>query len=86
MYDSSLKRVRERQKQTSKQERKKENNNLEAGQHFYRAFDRFGQVKFPDDGSILGSSQFSILLQLPSKMLLNSKVVKIDQKIIFSLC
>jgi len=27
----------------------------------------FGQAKFPDGGSVLGLSQFSILLQLPLK-------------------
>jgi len=52
----------------------------------YRAFHRFGQAKFPDGGSILGSKQFLILSQLPSKILLNSKVVKINQKIIILLC
>jgi len=52
----------------------------------HRAFHIFEQAKFPDDGSILGSSQFSMLPQLPLKMLLNSKVVKIDPKIIISLC
>ncbi len=51
----------------------------------YRAFHRFGQAKFPDGGSILGSSQFSILPQLPPKILFDSKVVKIDPKIIISL-
>jgi len=50
-------------------------------QHTYRAFHRFGQDKFPDGVLVLGLSQFSILLQLPPKILLNSKVVKIDQKI-----
>jgi hypothetical protein len=38
------------------------------------------QAKFPNGGLILGSSQFSILPQLPLKMMLNSKVVKIDTK------
>jgi len=33
----------------------------------YRAFHRFGQAKFPDGGSVLGSSQFSVLPQLPQK-------------------
>jgi len=33
----------------------------------YREFHRFGQAKFPDEGLILGSSQFSILPQLPQK-------------------
>ena len=53
---------------------------------YYRAFHRFGQAKFPDGGSVFGSSQFSILSQLPSKMLLDSKVVKINPKIIILLC
>jgi len=42
---------------------------------YYRVFHRFGHAKFPDDGSIIDSSQFSILPQLPPKMLLDSKVV-----------
>jgi len=51
-----------------------------------RAFHGFGQAQFPDGGSVLGSSQFSILPQLPPKIMLDSKVVKIDRKIIISLC
>ncbi len=51
----------------------------------YKAFHGFGQAKFSDGGSVLGSSQFSILPQLPPKVLLNSKVVKINPKIIMSL-
>ncbi len=47
----------------------------------YRAFHRFGHAKFPNDGSVLGSSQFPTLPQLPPKILLNSKLVKIDPKI-----
>ncbi len=31
----------------------------------YRAFHRFGQAKFPGFGLILGTSQFSVLPQLP---------------------
>jgi len=50
-----------------------------------RAFHRFGQAKFPDGGSVLGSSQFSILSQLPLKTILGLKVVKIDSKISNSL-
>jgi len=54
---------------------------------WYRAFHRFGQAKFPDGGSVLGSNQFSILPpQLPLKMMLRLKVVKIDSKISNSLC
>jgi len=54
--------------------------------YFYRAFHRFGKAKFPDGGLVLGSSQFSILPQLPPKILLDSKVVKIDPQIIIKLC
>ena len=38
-----------------------------------------------DGGSVLGSGQFSILPQLHQKILLDSKVVKIDSKIIIPL-
>jgi len=31
----------------------------------YRVFQGFGQAKFPDGGSILGSSQLSLLSKLP---------------------
>jgi len=48
-------------------------------------FHGFGQAEFLDGGSVLGLRQFSKLLQLPSKIMLNSKVVKIDPKIIISL-
>jgi len=59
---------------------------LKSRDRFYRAYHGFGHAKFPDDGSVLSSSQFSILppSQLPPKILLDSKVVKIDTKI--SLC
>jgi len=53
---------------------------------YYRAFHRFGQAKFPDGGSVLGSSQFSVLPQLPPKTMLSLKEVKIDLKISYSLC
>ena len=43
---------------------------------------RFGQAKFACGGQVLGSSQFSLLPQLPEKTKLASKVVKIDSKII----
>jgi hypothetical protein len=49
-------------------------------------FHGFGQAKFPDSGFVLGLNQFSILPQLPPKILLFTKVVKIDPKIIISLC
>ncbi len=52
---------------------------------YYKAFHRLKQYKFPDGGSVLGSSQFSILPQLPPNILLNSKVVKINPKIIILL-
>jgi hypothetical protein len=52
---------------------------------WYSLFHQFRQAKFANGGSILSSSQFSILPQLPQKMKLASKVVKIDPKIIFSL-
>jgi len=45
-------------------------------------FHGFGQAKFADGGSILGSSQSSLLSELPLKTTLNLKVVKIDLKII----
>jgi len=48
-------------------------------------FHGFGQAKFPDSGLVLGLNQFSILPQLPPKILLDSKVVKIDPKIVISL-
>jgi len=51
----------------------------------YRAFHGFGQAKFLDGGLVLGSRQFSILPQLPPKILLDSKVVKIDPKMIILL-
>ena len=51
-----------------------------------RSFHGFGQAKFAYGCSVLGLSQFTLLLpQLPSKILLNSKVVKMDPKIIISL-
>jgi hypothetical protein len=53
---------------------------------YHRAFHRFGQGKFPDGGSVLGSSQFSVLPQLPPKTMLSLKEVKIDLKISYSLC
>jgi hypothetical protein len=46
--------------------------------NLYRVFHGFWQAKFPNSGLFLGSSQFSILPQLPPKILLDSKVVKID--------
>jgi hypothetical protein len=51
----------------------------------YSVFHRFKQAKFAYGGSILSSSQFLLLPQLPQKMELASKVVKVDSKIIVSL-
>jgi len=48
-------------------------------------FHRFGQAKFADGGSILGLRQLSLLSELPLKMMINLKVVKINSKKIFSL-
>jgi len=49
-------------------------------------FHGFGQAEFADSGLILGSSQFTLLPQLPQKMMLSLKVVKNDSKISNSLC
>ena len=46
----------------------------------YSVFHRLRQAKFDNGGSILSSSQFLILPQLPEKLKLASKVVKIDSK------
>ncbi len=51
-----------------------------------RAFHRFGHAKFPDGGSVLGSSQFSVMPQLPPKTMLGLKEVKIGSTISNSLC
>ena len=51
---------------------------------YYSAYHGFGQAKIPNGGLILGSSQFSLLPQLPQKMMLTSKVVKSDPKAIVS--
>jgi len=48
-------------------------------------FTGFWQAKFAFSGLILGSSQFTILPQMPLKMMLSLKVVKIDLKISNSL-
>ena len=45
----------------------------------YRAFHGFGQAKFPDGVSDSDLSLFSLLPQLPLKMMLGLKVVKIDK-------
>jgi len=48
----------------------------------------FGQSKFPDGGSVLGLSQFSILLQLKPQLKNNAplKVFNMEPKIIISFC
>jgi len=51
----------------------------------YRAFHGFGITKFAYGGSILGSSQFTLLSHLPLKMMLKFKVAKINSKIIILL-
>ncbi len=48
----------------------------------YSVFQGFSKAKFAYGDSILRSSQFLILPQLPQKMKLTSKVVKIDKIII----
>jgi len=48
--------------------------------NFYRAFHRFGLAKFPDGGSVLGSSLFSILPQLPPKYCSIQKWSKLTEK------
>ncbi len=48
----------------------------------YSVFHRFRQAKFDYGGSILSSSQFLLLHQLPQKVKLTLKVVKVDSKII----
>jgi hypothetical protein len=51
----------------------------------YSVFQGFRQAKSANGGSILSSSQFLIRSQLPQKMKLASKVVKVDTKIIILL-
>ncbi len=51
----------------------------------YSVFQGFSKAKSANGGSILSSSQFLILPQLPQKIKLASKVVKVDSKIITSL-
>jgi len=43
-----------------------------------------GKLNFPDGGSVFDLSKFSILPQLPSKIMTDLKVVKIKPKIIIS--
>jgi len=51
----------------------------------YRVIHRCRQAKFAYGGLILGSSQCTLLPQLPLKMMLDSKVVKIDSNVIILL-
>jgi hypothetical protein len=51
----------------------------------YSVFQGFSKAKSANGGSILSSSQFLILPQLPQKIKLASKVVKVDSKIIILL-
>jgi hypothetical protein len=50
--------------------------------YFYSVFQWFSKAKSANGGSILRSSQFLMLPQLPQKIKLASKVVKVDSKII----
>jgi hypothetical protein len=51
----------------------------------YSVFQGFSKAKSANGGLILSLSQFLILPQLPQKIKLASKVVKIDSKIIILL-
>jgi hypothetical protein len=51
----------------------------------YSVHHQFRQAKFAYGGSVLSSSQILLLPELPQKMELTSKVVKVDSKIIISL-
>jgi len=46
----------------------------------YKAFYGFGQAKFAYGGSVLGSSQFTLLPHLTLKMTLDLKMVEIKMK------
>ncbi len=52
--------------------------------NFYSVFQGFSKPKSANGGLILSSSQFLILPQLPEKIKLASKVVKVYSKIIIS--
>ncbi len=52
---------------------------------WYSVFQGISKANSANGGSILSSSQFLILPQLPQKIKLASKVVKVDSKIIISL-
>jgi hypothetical protein len=51
----------------------------------YSVFQGFSKAKSANGGAILSSSQFLVLPQLPQKIKLASKVVKINSKIIILL-
>jgi hypothetical protein len=51
----------------------------------YSVIQGFSKAKSANGGSILSSSQFLILPQLPQKIKLASKVVKVNSKIIILL-
>jgi hypothetical protein len=51
----------------------------------YSVVQGFSKAKSANGGSILSSSQFLILPQLPQKIKLASKVVKVDSKILISI-
>ncbi len=58
---------------------------LKSNNYSYSVFQGFSKAKFAYGGSILSSSQFLLLPQLPQKIKLTLKVVKVDSKIIISL-
>ncbi len=57
----------------------------QTGFMLYSAFQGFSKAKSANGGSILSSNQFLILPQLPQKIKLASKVVKVDSKIVISI-
>ncbi len=73
--------------ENKKEERKKERTKVRTkkmkfGLSRYSVFQGFSKAKSANGGSILSSSKFLILPQLPQKIKLASKVVKVDSKII----
>jgi hypothetical protein len=65
--------------------KKKHYNKLKILSYGYSVFQEFSKAKSAIGGLILSLSQFLILPQLPQKIKLASKVVKVDSKIIISL-
>ncbi len=53
---------------------------------YVQSVSRIWVAKFAYGGLALGQSQFSLLPQMPQKIMLNLKMVKFDSKIIISLC